>query len=119
MGTNYYVRTPACENACAHCSESQLIHLGKTSAGWRFLFQANPEWPREDAFTAWKKLAASGPIEDEYGHPLTLDELLAMAEARRDLRSHLAPQPDLGRYRPDAGHDFEAGGHDFTDRCFS
>lgn len=118
MGTNYYVRTAGCGSACEHCSESRLIHLGKTSAGWRFLFQADPEWPPTEATERWRQLAESGAIEDEYGQPATVDELLTMAEARRDLRSHLDPQPDIGIYRT-RGDYFEVGGHEFTAQNFS
>jgi hypothetical protein len=118
MGTNYYVRTPGCDNACPHCSESQLIHLGKTSTGWQLLFQADPAWPREQAFSEWKKLAASGPIEDEYGRPLALDELLAMEAERRGLRSHCVPQLDLGYFRPDNDL-FVVDGREFSNRYFS
>lgn len=118
MGTNYYVRTPGCEKACEHCSQSQLVHLGKTSAGWRFLFQADPEWPREEALARWRQRAATGPIEDEYGDLRNLDELLAMADSRRDLRSHMEPQPDLGMYRRDEEY-FQSGGHEFSPRQFT
>jgi hypothetical protein len=118
MGTNYYTRTPGCESACEHCAQSQLIHLGKTSVGWKFAFQADPDWPRDQAFDQWQKLAGSGPIEDEYGQPITLPELLDLIDQRRGLRSHLAPQPDLGIYRP--GDDwFESDGHEFSTRDFT
>lgn len=91
MGTNYYVRTPGCENACKHgCPESKLIHLGKSSAGWRFLFRAYPEWPRELAYARWLGLAEAGSIEDEYGMPVVLEDLLAWVRARQGDRRHLA-----------------------------
>lgn len=118
MGTNYYVRTASCENACEHCAESRLVHLGKTSAGWRFSFQAQPEWPREQAFAEWQTLAGSGSIEDEYGRAITRTELLAMIVARRDLRSHLTPQPDLDYHRPSDDW-FENDGHEFGTRDFT
>lgn len=118
MSTNYYVRTPGCEKACDHCAESRLIHLGKTSAGWRFAFQADPTWARPQAFVEWQKLAASGPIEDEYGQTVTLAELLGWIDSRRALRSHLAPQPDIGIYRPSDDW-FENAGHEFGTRNFT
>jgi hypothetical protein len=118
MGTNYYVRTPGCDNACDHCAESRLIHLGKTSGGWRFSFQADPTWPRDRAFTEWQRLAGSGPIEDEYGLTVTLPELLDLIDQKRGGRSHLAPQPDLGVYRPSDGW-FTNDGHEFGTRDFT
>lgn len=119
MGTNYYVRTPACANACEHCAQSELVHLGKTSAGWRFGFQARPDWPPTEAYDRWLTLATSGPIEDEYGRPLTIDELLAMIEERRSLRSRLATHPDLGIYQAHLDGKFECAGHDFNIRDFT
>lgn len=67
MGTNYYVQTPPCPSACAHCSDQEQLHLGKSSGGWRFLFRADPDWPRQQAFARWLARAAAGRIEDEYG----------------------------------------------------
>ena len=34
MGTNYYLRY----NLCSHCNRYEEIHIGKRSAGWKFLF---------------------------------------------------------------------------------
>lgn len=121
MGTNYYVRTPGCANACEHCSESQRLHLGKTSAGWQLLFQADSDWAPDQVMAEWMKLAESGPIEDEYGRPCTLPEFLAMADNRRDLRSHLEPQPGLGlnRYPTPPGYYIKVDGNEFCTRYFS
>lgn len=83
LGTNYYVRTPACADACAHCSESQLIHLGKSSVGWKFSHKADPDWLRTEAHKRWLQLAASGPIENEYGQAEDLDELLKFIAAQQ------------------------------------
>lgn len=121
MGTNYYVRTPACANACEHCSESERVHIGKTSVGWRLLFQGDTDWAPEQVMAEWMKLAESGPIEDEYGQAITLAEFLAMADGRRDLRSHLEPQPDLGmnRYPTPSGYYVTDGGYEFCTRYFT
>lgn len=113
MGTNYHVRTLPCDKACDHCGESQLIHLGKTSAGWCFNFQADPDWPRDDAFKRWLLLALSGPIEDEYGKPLTVGELLHRVYERHAQRSHLETPDSISDSR------FICDGHDFCDREFS
>lgn len=107
MGTNYYVNTPACPNACEHCSETERVHLGKSSAGWRFLLYAEPEWPRDEAFACWVRRALSGPITDEYGRPCTLAELLDLAASKAD------------GSRTACANDFLSCGHDFCDRPFS
>ncbi|MFH9072705.1 hypothetical protein [Streptomyces alboflavus] len=125
MGTNYFVRTPPCADACAHCSASEELHLGKSSAGWRFLFQAGQDWPREKAYSLWVERAKSGVINDEYGRTVTLDELLALVEAKQGGRSHTAYDPEARRVHGAAlydslrASDFECEGFDFCDRHFS
>ncbi|RPE40243.1 hypothetical protein EDD90_3279 [Streptomyces sp. Ag109_O5-1] len=121
MGTNYYVHTPACANACEHCSASEQLHLGKSSMGWRFLFQAEPDWPREQAYSLWLERAKSGEIRDEYGRATTLDELLAFVQKKQDGRSHVGIRPQLSSalYASMREADFDCGGYDFCDRYFS
>jgi hypothetical protein len=118
MGTNYYVNTPSCANACEHCAESERIHLGKSSAGWRFLFRADPEWPRDEAFTHWVRRALSGPIVDEYGRECSLAELLDLAHGKADGIDHLNRPPER-QYGRTSANDFKSCGHDFNDREFS
>lgn len=125
MGTNYYVHTPPCEKACEHCSASEQLHLGKSSGGWRFLFQADEDWPREDAHKLWMERAKSGEIRDEYGDTVTLDELLALVAAKQGGRSHTAYDPEMQRVHGAAlydslrASDFECEGFDFCGRSFS
>lgn len=108
VGTNYYVDAPSCPNACEHCSESERIHIGKSSVGWRFLFYAEPEWPREQAFAHWVRRALSGPVVDEYGRACSLAELLDLTHGKLDSKTE----------RPSAST-FTSCGHDFSDREFS
>lgn len=122
MGTNYYVRTPGCSEACPHCSESTLIHLGKSSAGWRFLHRADPTWDRPDALRLWEHRARRGPIENEYGQPITLDELMDMIREKQSGRAHPGPMPP--GFIPELWDsfrksDFTVDGFDFCDREFS
>jgi sulfite reductase beta subunit-like hemoprotein len=134
MGTNYYIRTPGCENGCSHCTEAELIHLGKSSAGWRFGFYIPPDCPREAAYEAWTvrleaHLRLGGHIEDEYGVRVTKEELLDLIESKQHLRSHLNPLPDERRswrergmsdlYRSLMKSHFLSDGYDFSDREFS
>ena len=108
MGTNYYVNTPSCPNACEHCSETERVHLGKSSAGWRFLFRAAPEWPRDEAFAHWVRRALSGSITDEYGRECDLTELLDLVYGKAD-----------GKAESPSVNAFTSSGHDFLDREFS
>ena len=118
MGTNYYVQTEPCPTACEHCSASERIHLGKTSVGWRFSFQAQPDWGPLNGFIEWMKLAMSGFITDQYGDAHTLGDLLRLIHDSRELRSHLEPQPDLGMPRVYDGW-FVSDDHEFCDRDFT
>jgi hypothetical protein len=118
VGTNYYVNTPSCPTACEHCAESQRIHLGKSSSGWRFLFYAEPDWPRDEAFAHWVRRALSGPIVDECGREISLAELLDLVDGKADGIDHLN-RPGGRRYGFTTGNDFKSCGRDFSDREFS
>ncbi|WP_407563309.1 hypothetical protein [Streptomyces sp. 184] len=118
MGTNYYVQTPACENACEHCGQTERIHLGKSSIGWRFHFQAYPDWPRGDAFNRWLQLAISGPISDEYGKTVVLPDLLSLIYNKSEHRSH-SDLDDPGQRQWRAEDRFISSGHDFAIYEFS
>lgn len=121
MGTNYYVHTPTCANACEHCSASEQLHLGKSSMGWRFIFQAEPEWPRDQAYSLWLERAKTGEIRDEYGQPITLDDLLAFIATKQDGQSHVGIRPQMSSavYASMQEADFLCDGHDFCDRHFT
>lgn len=118
MGTNYYVQTDPCPKACEHCSASEHIHLGKSSGGWRFSFQAQPDWGPLNAFAEWTKLAMSGVITDEYGEVHSLADLLRLIHDKQELRSHMEPQPDLGMPRVHNGW-FLSDGHEFSTSDFT
>ena len=50
-------------------------HIGKSSAGWRFLLQI---YPKQDinSLEDWKKLMKDGTIFDEYGEEISQEEML-------------------------------------------
>lgn len=78
MGTNYFVRTPECVNACEHCT-GKLLHLGKFSAGWAFSFRGEPEWFEDidkNPFLLWYDRVTKGSVESEYGTPVSTEEFL-------------------------------------------
>lgn len=77
MGTNYYLRTPACPH-CGHAPAK--IHIGKSSAGWNFGLRVYPKIDGEtddrlkpfgaDAIIElddWRPLFDRFEIVDEYG----------------------------------------------------
>lgn len=82
MGTNYYVNRGLL-TSLARREVRETRHLGKSSAGWRFIHKADPVWPREDAHENWLTVAASGIIRDEYGTMFTLKELLERIESKQ------------------------------------
>lgn len=82
MGTNYYINAePPCEK-CGHGGED--LHIGKSSAGWQFLFAPYPERGLT-SFVAWLEyIAASGaPIRDEYGATCDLGNFIKMVVSKQ------------------------------------
>lgn len=113
MGTNYYVKQPGCEKDGA---QGQTYHLGKSSAGWRFLFQADPSWPKSMALVKWTKLAKSGVIHDEYDQETTFKELWGFIMSKQLERSHQLVKTPAWMLDPG---DFVCDGYDFCSREFS
>lgn len=105
MGTNYYVKRPFVTRFEDGLIKTGVLtqHLGKTSAGNPFLFQAieeapegeNPKsWLSRDtnAYDVWLRVASLGHIEDEYGQTVSLEELLErIQEAHRYCHSYDYP----------------------------
>jgi hypothetical protein len=83
MGTNYYHRT----NICEHCGRYDETHIGKSSAGWVFGFQAIVNYDNcgHDiaTYAQWlERLKAGGKIVDEYNGELTVEEFIKVVEDR-------------------------------------
>lgn len=73
MGTNYFAAKQCCER-CGTVPD--LIHIGKSAAGWPFMFRADEKLGAHD-WPTWRR-ALSRPglsIQDEYGRAIGLDEL--------------------------------------------
>jgi hypothetical protein len=110
MGTNYYVRREGL---------TEPVHLGKSSAGWKFLHRADPAWPREEARERWIELARSGVIESEYGLAESLEELLAFIDSRQRGHCHCVDNgPRLTGPYFQEGQRWHADGYDFTAQEF-
>lgn len=90
MGTNYYLVTP--DKQCEHCGSVNVagdrIHIGKSSVGWHFSFQATEHKTPE----AWKNaiekcIAADGgwiSTEDSESVHIEPAAFWGMVQARRD-----------------------------------
>lgn len=96
MGTNVYLH----HRVCDHCEQPMnVIHIGKSSAGWAWLWRGYRGWEAEDlpfkreitsAADWWEVLAASladpewpGRIVDEYGRGYSLEALRQWVESKR------------------------------------
>lgn len=91
MGTNYYLHTDVCE----HCKRSEnVIHVGKSSAGWPFLFRGYRKWPPDGlphpitSATEWRAFIASAieqkaKLRDEYGKEQDIADFWKFVERKR------------------------------------
>jgi hypothetical protein len=106
MGTNYYLITAE----CSHCGRSDRQHIGKSSAGWAFLFQGSEDIR---SYADWLRVLPSGRIVDEYdnNNTMRLEAFTFMVEAKCLLKQHALPYPD------DTW--FDANGHNFIGHEFS
>lgn len=80
MGTNYYLYP---QPACPHCGrEYELLHIGKSSAGWCFALHVIPGEINtlDDWIVRWK--APGAVIKDEYQRELTPEEMYAVITQR-------------------------------------
>ena len=125
MGTNYYHHTvPLTPVVCTCCGrplrceacepDGGRLHIGKSSAGWQFLFQATDTIR---SFADWcARLETGGTIVDQYGKEHALADFIAMVNFKatyRDYRSHVDAQPFERSYFKDAD------GYEFNEREFS
>ena len=91
MGTNYYLHT----DECPHCKRPRdRVHIGKSSAGWPFLFRGYRQWPPDGVpapitrMTDWRELLsretdANGVIMDEHGGSMGLLEFFDMVRHKQ------------------------------------
>lgn len=108
MGTNFYAHMDVCE-CCKRPTD--VIHLGKRSGGWTFNSQGSDTVRN---FDDWCNLVRSASrIEDEYGYPLTADEMIKEAATWQigKGKRHADIYPD-GNWIDSAGHTFSS--HDFS-----
>lgn len=81
MGTNFYLESTPCANACEHCRRGdERLHIGKSSAGWCFSLHVGPwddfTFPVTDLASWEAEWSREGVrIVDEAGNVLTPDEM--------------------------------------------
>jgi hypothetical protein len=80
MGTNYYLRTQKGKicDSCNRGDSYEELHIGKSSAGWEFIF--NPNSGETPSFKKWRSLLEKSPdqIYDEYDRKVDLFELYTL-----------------------------------------
>ena len=82
MGTNYYavLKKPSVWN--------RTIHLGKSSAGWRFLFHETDEIRTFPQFKQWLADNVGETkdyvLMDEYEEEVNVDDLIAKIESKQE-----------------------------------
>jgi len=87
MGTNYDLHY----HFCPRCKRKDAIHLGKSSAGWKFSLQYNggkyyKNWKEMKEFLA----KVEGKIISEYGEEITLNEFIKLVEDKqKEARTHI------------------------------
>jgi hypothetical protein len=82
MGTNYTLYY----NKCKCCKRSDELHIGKSSAGWKFLFRKHSG--KAENIQQWKELTAKGEIIDEYGRLVTNDWFWDLVENKQKESRH-------------------------------
>lgn len=112
MGTNFYHEVELCDK----CHNTDRMHIGKSSAGWTFSFQAL-EGIR--SYADWLKvLDGGGRIVDEYGSVYSLEEFKKLVAAKRLPLSDGPPRNHAEEFSMSRMHKQYGGypdGRDFLD----
>lgn len=114
MGTNYYTVTKKCP-VCGHKPEG--IHLGKSSAGWQFLFQYNggEYYKNVKEMKEWLK---SKQIENEYGERVSHKDFWKMVKEKQ-AKEKLSHAEYMRREYPNSPRELLIDGYNFSDNEFS
>lgn len=85
MGINYYlmIKPDTKCPTCGHQEPSKEVHIGKSSFGWRFIFE-----PRYKSGKEWFSFLESQPYKicDEYGTEISLEDFKQMVLAKLNKR---------------------------------
>lgn len=113
MGTNYYIVKKASDEEKKHFQNmldketyedlcdalnqfisSHKIHVGKSSCGWKFLFDANNfKYFDRSVDSVWKWIKENGDdLYDEYNRHVTYEEFRKMVENKQDGWDYLTYQ---------------------------
>ena len=104
MGTNYY----AIKKKPRIVKIYDEIHLGKSSIGWKFVFQEQEQYHNFEEFKDFILNNNEWIIKDEYGKEISPKELLKLIEEKQKENN-----PDYFTW------DKNVDGYRFTDKDFS
>ena len=104
MGTNYY----AIKKKPRIVKIYDEIHLGKSSVGWKFVFQEQEQYHNFEEFKDFILNNNEWIIKDEYGKEISPNDLLKLIEEKQKENN-----PD------DFTWDKNVDGYRFTDKDFS
>ena len=111
MGTNFYMLV----NPCTKCGKpDEKVHIGKSSFGWKFLFQGHTFKTLKD----WERTLRMNIIQDEYGSPVPFEELSAKIHSHQGGRTHHEEHAKAG-YTEDREYWTDDEGYEFFSREFS
>lgn len=89
MGTNFYLHKPSKSkcNHCGHDPELKILHIGKSSFGWRFALHVIPE-EGINSLEDWKReWSAEGSfIKNEYEETISVEKMLDTITNRKSGR---------------------------------
>lgn len=104
MGTNYY----AIKKKPRILKVYDSIHIGKSSAGWKFLFKENDEYHNFEEFKKWITTQNDYIFKDEYNQEIKSTELLKLIEKLQQENN-----------KDDFTYDKNINGYRFYDKDFS
>jgi hypothetical protein len=107
MGTNYYW----IKNPCPHCGHGDRLHIGKSAAGWKFMFHA-PEGVR--SYTDWLEILRSdrGTIVSQYGEEFSVGHFEEIVEIKNDDSNENPSVRDSNEWYDEDGYHFS--GYEFS-----
>ncbi len=97
MGTNFYLKSKRCDE-CGHVPDP--MHIGKSSAGWKFCFEASRFETKKDWFAFLEENQEY--ILDEYDEKVSLEDFKKMVEIKKDGLTHdeYEKKYGSGRWQP-------------------
>lgn len=111
MGTNYYLKTAACE-CCGLHDERNTMHIGKSSYGWCFSLHVG-KWlndledsPEAHSLKDWQELWSreGWVIVNEYKEPITPEDILRIITMRGGEYGYSQDGMDVEHHKVDGRH---------------